>query len=236
MKSRDIPPEYGFITRVIAGIFRFMQKVSLSQLFIQNRVDAFGKSDFLNLTADQRRVGAIKRAKRVDIYLLACVAFEIMAVIAVSNGLAHIGIIHWTIMILVILRLIDIVQVNINLSLFDVIRTGKELNYVASAVRLIINVLINYFEIILCFGIIYACNEKYLNPVSHWTDPFYYSIITQITVGFGQMAPHGILKLVTVLQFILGYFFTALIIGRFISLLPHGRTVAGDSQSDNTEK
>jgi len=178
-------------------------------------------------------MATIRRARKVDLYISICVALEILSVVLVSTKLAYSGLVQWAITIFVLLRLIDIIQVNINLSLFDVLRTGREFNYMASVVRSIINVMINYFEIILCFGIIYRFDQKYLNAASHWTDAFYFSVVTQITVGFGQIMPQGILKLVTVLQFILGYFFTALIISRFISLLPHVRTIAGDGQSDD---
>ena len=231
---KGIPPEYGFITRSVAGFFRLLQKVSISQLFISNRVDAFNRSDFQHQTAEKRKIEAIRRAKRVDLFICSCIGFEILGVIIGGTSFGHTIIVRWLLEIVVILRLIDIVQVNINLSLFDVLRTGKDYHYMASVVRSIINVMINYFEIILCYGIVYGFCEPHLDKAKNWLDAFYFSAITQVTVGFGEMMPRGVLRWVTVSQFLLGYFFTALIIGRFISLLPQSRTIAGDGQSDDT--
>ena len=233
---KPIPPEYGFITRGMAALFRSMQKLSLSQFFIGNRVDAFNRSDFIHLTPEQRRQATIRRARNVDIYILSCVAFEFLGVLLVSTPAAHIPWLQYTLEIVLLLRLIDIFQVNINLSLFDVLRTGKQYNYMASIVRSIINVIINYFEIIICYGVFYFYHLPRLEKASNWVDAFYFSAITQVTVGFGEMMPHGHLRWLTVTQFLLGYFFTALIIGRFISLLPQSRTVAGDGQSDDPPK
>jgi hypothetical protein len=232
-KPKPIPPEYGFLTLYIANFFRFLQKYSLSQLFIQNRVDAFAKSGFADLSGHDRKRQAIKRARKIDRYICACILAEIIGVALVSRAsLVMNGWIRWPVMIFAILRLVDIVQVNINLSLFDVLRTGREYHYMASVVRSIINVILNYFEIILCFGILYRFNEQHLDKARGWTDAFYFSVVSQVTIGFGEIMPGSSLRWLTALQFILGYFFTALIIGRFISLLPHGRTVAGDGQSD----
>lgn len=232
--AKAIPPEYGFITRGIAAFFRLLQKISISQLFISNRVDAFSRSNFLHLTEEQRKKAAIYRAKRVDLFICGCIAVEFLGVIAGSTSVGHTTVIRWFFVIVVILRLIDIIQVNINLSFFDVLRTGKDYHYMASVVRSIINVMINYFEIILCYGILYGYCESHLDKTRDWMDAFYFSAITQVTVGFGEVMPRGALRWLTVSQFLLGYFFTALIIGRFISLLPQSRTIAGDGQSDET--
>jgi hypothetical protein len=232
--AKSIPPEYGFITRGVAAFFRFLQKISISQLFISNRVDAFNRSNFLLLTEDERKKATIHRARRVDLFICGCIALEILGVVIGSTSFGHVTIIRWFLEIVVVLRLIDILQVNINLSLFDVLRTGKDYHYMASVVRSIINVMINYFEIILCYGILYGYCEAHLDKTRDWMDAFYFSAITQVTVGFGEMMPRGALRWVTVSQFLLGYFFTALIIGRFISLLPQSRTIAGDGQSDES--
>jgi hypothetical protein len=234
-KSKQIPSEYGFIARGVADFFRFLQRFSIAQPFIGNRVDAFNESDFLELTAEQRRRGTIKRARRVDLYITGCIAVELIAAFLTATPVVHSWVARCLIGTIVILRLIDIIQVNINLSLFDVLRTGKDYHFMASVVRSIINVIINYFELILCFGILYSFNGKYLDKLDGWSDAFYFSAVTQITIGFGEIMPKGALRWLTVTQFSLGYFFTALIIGRFISLLPQGRTIAGDGQSDEEE-
>lgn len=228
---KKIPKEYGIITSFIAWFFRILQKLP-PQVFIGNRTDSFTKSKFQTSSPEQRKAETIRRSRLIDIYILCCLLTEILCLIISQTHLGESFFLKAFIRLLVILRLIDIIQVNINLSLFDFIRTGKPSNYMASVVRTIINVVINYFEMILCFGILYHYQADQLSNITTWSDPFYFSIISQMTLGFGEIMPTGSLKLLTSLQFVLGYFFTALIIARFISLLPQGKTIAGDSQSD----
>lgn len=231
-KINNLPSEYGIIALSIAKIFRLLQNLPL-QVFIGNRVDAFNKTDFQNLTIEEKKAIAIKRSRQIDIYILCFLFIEFSSIIISQSPAGQNPIIKYLIIILAILRITDIIQVNVNLSLFDIIRIGKPFNYMASVVRTIANVFINYFEMILCFGIIYSYNVNSLTNISHWSDSYYYSITTQTTFGFGEIIPSGVIKWVTCLQLILGYFFTALIISRFISLLPQSKSIVGDSQSDS---
>lgn len=118
-------------------------------------------------------------------------------------------------------------------SLFDTLRAGRKRYYMASVVRSVINSAINYFEIVLCFGVFYYFGWQQPGFKNDWTNAYYFSAVTQLTVGFGQTMPLGWLKLVALFQFIIGYAFTVLIISRFIGLLPSSRTIAGDGQADD---
>lgn len=232
-KKNEIPPEFGYFTLIIARIFRVLQYFP-PQCFIGSRFKTFKDSDFNKLTPKQRKEFTIKRARKIDLYMAVWLLVEIGSLFIVAKSdLSNYLIVEYPLLILVSLRLIDIVQVNVNLSLFDVMRVGRSYNYMASVIRTIINVIINYFEILLCFAIIYAFNIDCLKGGEDWTDALYFSSVTQVTLGFGEIFPEGAMKFVSILQLMLGFLFTALIIGRFISLLPQSRTIARDGESDD---
>jgi len=48
---------------------------------------------------------------------------------------------------------------------------------------------LNYFEIVLCFGVIYAQGQYLNSPFVGWFDPIYFSIMTSATVGYGDYYP-----------------------------------------------
>lgn len=227
-----IPYECGIITFLVLHLFRFLQKLP-PQIFIGNRVDLFNKSNFSNLSNEAKREIAIKRVRKIDIYILVCLFIEILCIFIANIPLGQNAFLKIAIVFLSILRIIDIIQVNINSSLFDIIMIKNKSNFMASVIRTIVNVFINYFEMIACFGIIYNYNLDNFKGMTHWSDSYYYSITTQTTFGFGSIIPIGYLKWITSLQLLLGYFFTALIISRLISLLPQGKSIAGDSQFDD---
>jgi len=231
-KKNEIPPEFGYFALIIARIFRVLQYFP-PQCFIGSRVKAFKDTDFNKLTPKQRKDVTIKRARKIDLYMIVWLLVEIAGLLIAASDLSNYLIVEYSLLILVSLRLIDIVQVNVNLSLFDVIRVGRSSNYMASVIRTIINVIINYFEILLCFTIIYIFNIDSLKGGDDWIDALYFSSVTQVTLGFGEIFPEGAMKLISILQLLLGFFFTALIIGRFISLLPQSRTIAKDGESDD---
>jgi hypothetical protein len=44
--------------------------------------------------------------------------------------------------------------------------------------------------------------------------------VTQLTIGYGDIAPMGPVKYLALFQGFIGFLFTILILGRFIALLP----------------
>jgi hypothetical protein len=48
---------------------------------------------------------------------------------------------------------------------------------------------LNYIEIIVSFGVIYARGNYFNQPFNHWFDPIYFSCITSFTVGYGDYFP-----------------------------------------------
>ena len=79
-------------------------------------------------------------------------------------------------------------------------------------------VVINYVELMLWFGLIYALNYKSLHPSG--TQPitaFYFSIITQLTIGYGDVYARGWLRIVAAAQGLIGALFVIVVLGRALS-------------------
>ncbi len=230
-KFKKIPKELGYLSYLVAIIFRILQKLS-PQVFIANRAESFAKITS-DISSDDLKKLTVKRANKIDFYIIVWLVIELASVIISTNILDNCYV-KYLLLTLITFRILDIVQININLSLFDIFYIEKRINYMASVVRTIVNTTINFFELIVCFGVFYSCNILELQSVKETSDAFYFSLITQVTMsfGYGDVMPVGVLRIVTCIQLLLGYFFAALILGRFISLLPQFKTVIKDGQAD----
>jgi len=74
----------------------------------------------------------------------------------------------------------------------------------------------------LCFGIFYAHFHRLglLRGAEGILDPYYFSAVTQLTIGFGDIQPAGAAKIATMFQGFTGFLFQLLILGRMVTLLP----------------
>lgn len=121
-------------------------------------------------------------------------------------------------------RIIDIVATTCRVSLFDRLeRGGGHRLVVASHVRIVVLGIVNYIELLVCFGGIHAFNAPFLRPEvvlpDDWFAPLYFSAVTQFTIGYGDILPIGISRVVVVCQAMSSLLLLALIVGRFVSLL-----------------
>ncbi len=134
-----------------------------------------------------------------------------------------------------IFRIVDIIQVSINIVLFNRLRVHPDLrNPMISLTRSLLLTVINYFELILLFGVIYLSYPEIIHPRVEPYDALYFSVITQITIGYGDLRPVGWGRLVASIQGITGFFFAIFVLARFISSLPSIDTVVGDGPNDQT--
>lgn len=166
------------------------------------------------------------RSRHVDNYILAWIVFEVL--LAVMLDLTEIFWLCVVIRVLMGLRIIDIAQANINLNVFDRLRFVETSHVTVSVTRNLILAAITYVELVLVFAVVYATMPANIHGLVHTYDCFYFSLTTQITVGYGDLHPVGIARYVGTLQGMIGLFFSLLIMSRFVSLLPAVKTVFGD--------
>lgn len=211
----------GIIGFLVEKIF-YLLKYFPPQLFVEER--AKHQNRLQNLSEKEKHRAIDKRMQKTEIVIILYILFYIFSISFMSLILRH-SFLKYSVLALVTLRLIDIIQVNVNILLFDSLRinTSKIKPFIYSSVRSIILVLFNFFEIALLFGFYYTLiNYGSLNSKAPIliSDKFYFSFITQLTIGYGDIAPEGFYKLLAVIQGLIGYFFTILIISRFLVLLP----------------
>jgi len=121
------------------------------------------------------------------------------------------------------LRVGDITQLFVNLALFDRLGDSKEASDTSQGVqdvtRSLVLLLGNFFELILWFGLAYVPLPFAQGMGSFWSR-FYFSAVTQLTIGYGDLTPLGWGKAVAVAQGTLGWVLTVIVIARFVGSLP----------------
>ncbi|MBK7182405.1 MAG: two pore domain potassium channel family protein [Bacteroidetes bacterium] len=208
--------EYGILTPSIMFFFRLLQFLPF-QLFYGNKTDYYYKELKGKSTLERKEI-AKKRAIFMEKVILSYMAIEILMPFIYENYL-HVTWFKYVISIVLALRLIDIIQVNVNMILFDSIRT-EGFNRITKYTRAILLIIWNYFELILIFGFFYLSNHEALKGFSTWTDSYYFSTITQLTIGYGDLSPTGNIRFITAFQGFVGTMFMAFIISKIISLVP----------------
>lgn len=140
---------------------------------------------------------------------------------AINRGL------RFALILLPALRILDIVQAVVNLGVFDHLsfRVGDEQNQktqtVANVTRSVVLLAWNFAELILWFGLLYMPLEIQQNgAAASFASRFYFSGITQLTIGYGDITPFGIARALAVIQGILAWLLTVIVLARFVSGLP----------------
>jgi hypothetical protein len=122
------------------------------------------------------------------------------------------------------LRIFDILQAVVNMTLFDALRAASE-HYVASFVRLVVLGYVNFAELIINFASIYGAFPGQLQGAKGPWDALYFSVITQLTIGYGDILPMSGLRAVVGAQALGGLAFLALVFVRTISALPEVKQI-----------
>lgn len=152
-------------------------------------------------------------AYAIDTYIAGWLILEAAISITLLSG-ASLG--PWAVMVnlVVLWRVFDIVQVTMNVYLFDVLNGRSNLR-VASRARLIVLAGINFVEIMICFGVSYSLHPRLLSE-QYVGSGFYLSAITQLTIGYGDVHPWGWLRGQAVLQGLIGSAFLILVFARIV--------------------
>lgn len=199
----------GIILPILEKTFKQLERFSLLSLFTSVRLrnkDTSNK-DLVQLS--------LTRTKIVDLYVLFWLFAEGIIILLIAFDLCP----KWMI-ILSVYRLVDIMQSTFNMQLFDHIRSSGK-HYTHSLTRTFILSIINYIEVGICFGIIYYCFNNLLTNYNSWEDCFYFSYITQLTVGYGDILPTKFLKFVSLLQAFYGFVLGIVALSKLIGILPN---------------
>ena len=194
--------EYSPLTYALERFFRLLQ-------FLPPQV-LVGSRAAVKQPRDKAKSAA--RARKIELYVVCCVAVEI------ALGLLYqlTGLSAWLLRVPVGLRIIDIVQVSINVAVFDQLRR-QEPHVVASIPRTLTLTFTNFLELMGCFGLLYLTLMAQLCGAGAWYDAFYFSVITQLTIGYGDIHPLGAAKALAMVQGIVGVILIVIVIGRVIA-------------------
>jgi hypothetical protein len=232
--NADLPPsssggfndlrKYSPLTAALERVFFVLQFLSPASWFIQTR--AAHQRAFPPLGPDVP--ATMRRSRQIERYLY--IWFAVQVVLAISLAISA-PMPAWIPMFLSAWRVFDIMQSAINSHLFDRLRTGTRPDYVPVYARAVILNVWNYLEMIICFGIFYSAKLEMLENAKSWADAYYFSVITQLTIGYGDINPLGWLRPVAAVQGILGFLYGLIVLTRLIAFLPRAESVL-DAKSD----
>lgn len=225
--------KFSFIAYAIERLFWVFQCLSPINWFAGSRVEI--QRQFDNAPWAEKERLTQKRGKQIEVYVCVCFSLEILILLLINIAFQGHQLVQYLLLLPIVVRLFDIFQTNVNISIFDHLRTSKD-HYISNAVRLLVLVLINYFEVILCFAAIYSALITPLIRDHHWANAVYFSIMTQLTLGYGEWWPESLLQAAPCIQGLFGFLFTVLIIARIINILPLPKPIMGGCNEGKESK
>ncbi len=205
-------------------VFRKLQASSPATLWLRSR-------EAMHTLPDSERVAATRRrARRIDLYVISWIMLEVALYVVASH--VDTTAVRVVIGAVATIRIVDIVQTAVNVTLFSSLRSGKR-HEVANPERMVIGLGLNFLEAIACFGCLYLVSGR-ISEVSGPFDALYFSTVTQTTLGYGDILATGWARALVVAQVLFGVFFGLLMFARMLSLLaPVGTTEALVRQRSN---
>jgi hypothetical protein len=98
-------------------------------------------------------------------------------------------------------RIMDVVFTVFNATLFGELFLPEQRMVNLAPSRVVTLGLLSYLELAVCFGGIYSCWPELIRAEERdFLTPFHLSFITQLTIGYGDAAPMGLLRPVTWVQ------------------------------------
>jgi hypothetical protein len=216
--------QYSPITFYLERLFFYFQYLSIANILFKTReIQQEGIKD----DESAKRL-TIWRGSRIEYYILSWFLFEIISAFLIWSMS---NILQLIILAAISYRLFDIFQSAININIFDRLRRGNRSHYVATISRIVILSILNYFELWFCFGIIYSSNLVKLNLEKTWYDPYYFSVVTQLTIGYGDIQLIDKSKIWAIIQGLLGFILGLVAITRVIAWLPKMEPVFKDGEN-----
>ncbi len=165
------------------------------------------------------------RTSFVDVYLIISWIIGFLVFVSYKNYYCGNGsdLLKSILVTIVLIRIIEIIQTSCNQVLFNVYRFRDEWKTAYHSRNLIFSIA-NYLEITWLFAILYMISGELTNNsneivTNNW-DVWYFSTVTQFTVGYGDITPVGIARLIVIFHLAVSLIMAALIIARFASSAP----------------
>jgi hypothetical protein len=146
----------------------------------------------------------------IEVYVLCCFGIALALSAAVWFLFDWVAAVRWFVYILAGLRGLEIIVRAANI----------DIKTVVEPVRTLVLAAINYVELMLWFGLLYALNYHSLHGASRPVTAFYFSIITQLTIGYGDVYAMGWLRIIAAAQGLIGALFVIVVLGRAVSASP----------------
>lgn len=214
--------QFSPLTWILERLFFALQYLSPANLLCGTRVQS--QDQFSDPEA--MRAETIRRGRCIEACIVVWLALEIVAAVV---GTRSAGWIWWFAVAVPAFRVFDVTQAAINMNIFDRLRIRRvRTHYVATLARTVVLSLWNFLELIVCFGVIYSANLCSLANATSPLDAYYFSAITQLTVGYGDIQPLSWLRPIAAVQGILGVIFALVVLSRLIAFLPRTEPVASD--------
>jgi Ion channel len=151
-----------------------------------------------------------------EIYVISWFMLGLAISVVVCLFYDYIAAVRWLAFLVALVYLLAALRV----SEIIVRTTTVDFTNVISRQRSLILVAINYVELMLWFGLVYALNYHSLHGASRPVTAFYFSIITQLTIGYGDVYAMGWLRIIAAAQGLIGALFVIVVLGRAVSASP----------------
>ncbi|MGD9159427.1 MAG: potassium channel family protein [Desulfobacteraceae bacterium] len=162
----------------------------------------------------------IKHSWKIDNYVVICFVVEVIFYSFSGIPLFHSLWAKWALFGLFTLKALEITAVAMKVSVLSRVgRPKKEKRHIGSHERMIVLAMINYLELIVIFATFYRLFQNKLLGATTFYDPLYFSVMTQLTIGYGDITPLGALKILVCVQCLIGLFVLVGVIARYIALL-----------------
>lgn len=182
------------------------------------------------------REAASRRARWVDSYVACWCIVEVVCLTVVTMNAEHPAV-QRVAAIVIVLRILEMLSSAIRAALFDRdILPPSHQPRVASHARMIVLGFVNYLELFVCFGVLYALSPCDIQGYRDWFDAVYLSAMAQLTIGFGDVYPTHWLRVLAVIQGISALVLLVLLIGRYVAFLRREESLDEQRQVEQSSK